>query len=263
MRIGELASLVGISTRAIRHYHSVGLLAEPARRANGYREYSLRDAVELARVRRLTELGLSLDEVGDALADDAERDLVEILRELDADLARQEADLRRRRARLGQLLRQAEAGGRPSEQAPVSAELAALFDRMAHVAAGRAGPEPAMAAKDRDLMAMLETASPASGTGWLDVLTRTLNSDPGAVERAYAVYARLDEMAGSPADDPRVEPTAQAIVAAIPEPARQAIRFPNGDLEETGFGAAFYADFAPAQAAAIRRAIDLMKETTS
>ncbi len=60
MRIGELAELVGISTRAIRHYHRVGLLAEPARRANGYREYSPRDAVELALVRRLTELGLSL-----------------------------------------------------------------------------------------------------------------------------------------------------------------------------------------------------------
>ena len=52
-------------------------------------------------------------------------------------------------------------------------------------------------------------------------------------------------------------------MAAVPEPARQAIRFPDGDLEETGFGAAFYADFDPAQAAAIRRAIDLMKETTS
>jgi len=87
MRIGELAGLVGISTRAIRHYHHVGLLPEPARKANGYREYSLRDAVELARVRRLTELGLSLDEVGDALARDAGRDLVEILRELDAGLA--------------------------------------------------------------------------------------------------------------------------------------------------------------------------------
>jgi DNA-binding transcriptional MerR regulator len=175
--------LVGISTRAIRHYHRVGLLAEPARKANGYREYSLRDAVELARVRRLTELGLSLDEAGDALAGDAGRDLVEILRELDADLARQEADLRQRRARLAQLLRQAEAGGQPSEQAPVSPELAGLFDRMAHVAAERPGPEPAMAAKDRD-------------------------------------------------------------------------------LEETGFGTAFYADFAPAQAAAIRCAIDLMKEST-
>jgi DNA-binding transcriptional MerR regulator len=262
MRIGELAGLVGISTRAIRHYHRVGLLAEPARKANGYREYSLRDAVELARVRRLTELGLSLDEVGDALAGDAGRDLVEILRELDADLARQEADLRQRRARLAELLRQAEAGGQPSEQAPVSPELAGLFGRMADLAAERPGPEPAMAAKDRELMALLETARPAHGTGWLGVLTRTLKSDPGAVERAYAVYACLDELADSPADDPKVEATARAIVAAIPESARQAIRFPDGDLEETGFGTAFYADFAPAQAAAIRRAIDLMKEST-
>jgi DNA-binding transcriptional MerR regulator len=265
MRIGELAGLVGISTRAIRHYHRVGLLPEPVRKANGYREYSLRDAVRLARVRRLTELGLSLDEVGNALASDADRDLVEILRELDADLARQEADLRSRRTRLAQLLRRAEADGGLSGQAPVSPELAELFDRLARVAAGQPGPESAMAAKDRDLMALLETASPARGAGWLDVLARTLNSDPGAVEKAYGVYARLDELADSPADDPRVEATAQAIAAAIPEPARQAIRFPDGGLEEAaaGFTAAFYADFAPAQATAIRRAIDLMRQETT
>jgi DNA-binding transcriptional MerR regulator len=82
VRIGELAGLVGISTRAIRHYHRIGLLAEPERKANGYREYSLRDAVELARVRRLTELGLSLDEVGDALAGDASSDTATLLRQL-------------------------------------------------------------------------------------------------------------------------------------------------------------------------------------
>ena len=263
MRIGELADLVGISTRAIRHYHHVGLLPEPARQANGYREYSLRDAVELARVRRLTELGLSLDEVGDALAGDAGRDLAEILRELDADLARQEDGLRQRRARLAELLRQAEAGGELPEHTPVSPELAELFDRMARVAAGRPGPEPAMAAKERDLMALLETASGDRGTGWLDVLTRTLNSDPGAVERAYELYARLDELADAPADDPRVEAMAQAIVDAIPEPARQAIRFPDGGLEEAGegFAAAFFADFGPAQATVIRRAVDLMRES--
>jgi DNA-binding transcriptional MerR regulator len=262
MRIGELADLVGLSTRAIRHYHHVGLLPEPERKANGYREYSLRDAVELARVRRLTELGLSLDEVGDALAGDAGRDLVEILRELDADLARQEDGLRQRRARLAQLLRQAEAGGL-CEHAPVSPGLAELFDRMARVATRRPGPGSAMAAKDRDLMALLETASPAHGTGWLGVLTRTLNSDPEALERAYAVYARLDELADAPADDPRVEATAQALVAAIPESARQAIRFPGSDLGEAGggFAAAFYADFGPAQAAAIRHAVDLMRES--
>jgi DNA-binding transcriptional MerR regulator len=262
MRIGELAGLVGISTRAIRHYHHVGLMPEPERKANGYREYSLRDAVELARIRRLTELGLSLDEVSDALAGDAERDLVEILRELDTDFARQEADLRQRRARLAQLLRQAEAGGQPAEQAPVSPELADLFDRMAQVAADRPGPEPTMAAKDRELMALLETAAPIRGTGWFEVLTQTLGSDPEAVETAYAIYAQLDQLAEAPADDLLVEATAQAIVAAIPKSVREAIRFPDGDPEEAdgGFVAAFYAAFAPAQAAAIRRAVDLMRE---
>jgi DNA-binding transcriptional MerR regulator len=43
---------------------------------------SQRDAVELARVRRLTELGLSLDEVGDALAGDASSDTATLLRQL-------------------------------------------------------------------------------------------------------------------------------------------------------------------------------------
>lgn len=262
MKIGELAGLVGISTRAIRHYHRIGLLAEPARKANGYREYSLRDAVELARVRRLTQLGLSLDEVGDVLAGDAGRDLAEILRELDADLARQEEDIRQRRARLARLLQQAETGGRLSGQAPVSPGLAALFDRMIDVAAAKPGPEPAMAAKDREILALLETTPSARGTGWLSELTRVLNSDPGAAEQAYAVYARLDELAALPASDPRVEETAQALAAAIPEAARKAIPLPEGELADAagGFAAALYEDFAPAQAAAIRRAIDLMRK---
>ncbi|MFF5288103.1 MerR family transcriptional regulator [Paractinoplanes globisporus] len=263
MRIGELADLVGISTRAIRHYHRVGLLPEPARRTNGYREYSLRDAVELARVRRLVELGLSLGEVGDVLAGDADRDLAEILRELDADLAGQEADIRRRRDRLAQLLRQAEAG-MPAEQAPVSPGLAGLFGRMAEADAGRHTPESATAAKDRELMALLETVSGAHGADWLDVLTQELGSDPEAVERAYKLYALLDELAGAAADDPRVEAAAEAIVAAIPEPARRAIRIPDGAFEATdhGFAAAFYADFAPAQAAAIRLAVELMRKSS-
>ena len=186
----------------------------------------------------------------------------EILRELDADLARQEAGLRRRRARLAQLLRQAGAGGPPPEPAPVSPGWRGCSAGWPASPQGLPAEEPAMAAKDRDLMALLETAPPARAAGWLGVLTQTLDSGPGAAERAYAVYARLDELAGSPVDDPRVEATAQAIFDAIPEPARQAIRFPDGGLEEMdeGFAAAFYADFAPAQAASIRRAVDLMRQ---
>ena len=89
-------------------------------------------------------------------------------------------------------------------------------------------------------------------------------ADPKAIEQANAVYALLDELAGSAVDDPRVEAAAQQIVASVPEPARRAIRIPDGAFEATdhGFAAAFYADFAPAQAAAIRLAVELMRKSS-
>src|ERR687892_734354 len=37
----EIAELAGTSLRAVRHYHEVGLLEEPARRANGYKQYGV------------------------------------------------------------------------------------------------------------------------------------------------------------------------------------------------------------------------------
>ena len=117
MRIGELARAVGVTTRAVRHYHQSGLLPEPMRLGNGYRDYGLRHAVVLARIRRLTELGLGLTEVRDVLADEAGKDLVEVLTELDEDLARQEAAIRERRTRLRALL---ETEGGLTVEGPVS-----------------------------------------------------------------------------------------------------------------------------------------------
>ncbi|MPY32422.1 MerR family transcriptional regulator [Streptomyces adustus] len=263
MRIGELAGVVGITTRAVRHYHRIGLLPEPPRQPNGYREYTLRDAVELARVRRLTELGLSLDEVKDVLADDLGKDLVEILTELDADLARQEEDIRRRRVRLGRLLEQAERTGRLPAEAPISPELATLFDTMARASAQLPGPEPAMAAKERELLALLETGSPDGDRDWLYAMGQSLSTDAEAVRRTYSVYARMDALAEAAADDPRVESTARAIVESIPHEAVQAITAAEdkgGSGEKDGFADALFAEFPAAQAAAARRAIELLRE---
>jgi MerR family copper efflux transcriptional regulator len=39
MRIGELAEQAGMSTKAIRYYEQIGILAPPARTASGYRSY--------------------------------------------------------------------------------------------------------------------------------------------------------------------------------------------------------------------------------
>jgi DNA-binding transcriptional MerR regulator len=264
MRIGELAAIAGISTRTVRHYHRIGLLAEPSRRANGYRWYGLRDAVVLSRIRALTELGLSLEEVGDVLgADtDAGKELHEVLAELDADLARQEADIRRRRARLAELLRQAEEGDGLPAEGPVSPELAALFGEMARASARLPGPEPAMAAKERELLALLDrTAQAPEERGWLAGLRQSLgDGDPAAMRRAYEIYARLDELAGAPVDDPRVGAVAGAIAEAVPDELARAAAESPGEGEGGGFAGAFFADFAPAQAEAIRQAMRLLRE---
>ncbi|MFJ9414393.1 MerR family transcriptional regulator [Streptomyces sp. NPDC101227] len=271
MRIGELAGLVGVSTRAVRHYHHLGLLPEPERRANGYRDYGLRDAVALARLRRLTELGLGLDEVRDVLADDSGRELHEVLAELDADLARQEAEIGARRARLAALRRQAEEhGGLPAE-GPVSDELAALFGEMARTSAARPGPEPAMAAKEREVLALLEStaggaADGAAGKRMVELLGEA-SAAPGAMERTYEVYGLLDALAEAAPDDPRVAGAAQALAGCIPDAViagigeQQWVRAGGeGAAAAEGFLAAYYAHFAPAQAEAVRQAIRLLAE---
>ncbi|MEU3725949.1 MerR family transcriptional regulator [Streptomyces sp. NPDC031705] len=232
MRIGEIAALVGVTTRAIRHYHHVGLLPEPERRPNGYRAYTVRDAVLLARVRRLTELGLGLDEVRDVLADDAGRELGEVLAELDADLARQEAELAGRRRRLAVLL----AAG-PGEGEPLSPALAALLAEVPPTGS------PA-AAKDREHLTLLD----ASGAGGeeLYALLGPLASDPAVL----ALYERLDELAEAPAGDPRIAPLAAEMVAAVPDAVFDAI--PSDGPVVAGLGEALLAEYPPAQAEVVR-----------
>jgi DNA-binding transcriptional MerR regulator len=243
MRIGELAALVGVSSRAVRHYHQQGLLPEPPRRGNGYRDYGMRHAVLLARIRRLTELGLSLAEVRDVLADDAGRDLEEVLEELDADLAAEQAALAERRARLAELIRQARQGGLPPE-GPVSPQLAELF--------GALGPgDSPTAAKDRAHLAMIDSLVDPADRERIHAEVRPLLADPGFARRAAAVYRRLDELADADADDPRIAPLAEAIAAGIPEPLTALLgeRLPADEA----VGQAFLEDFSPAQAEVVRR----------
>jgi DNA-binding transcriptional MerR regulator len=240
MRIGELAAAVGVTTRTVRHYHHLGLLPEPDRRPNGYRDYGLRHAVVLARIRRLTELGLGLVEVRDVLADDEGRDLAEVLAELDEDLARQEAAIRERRARLRLLLER----GRPGED-PVSPELAALFAGMEHFL------DSPMAAKDREVLALIETAAGPEERKRLAAALGEAFGDPAAVEQAQDVYALLDALVDADVDDPRVEEAARAVEACLPD----GLVPEEGVDDDHAFLHALYADMSPAQAEAVRRAL--------
>ncbi|MFE0809867.1 MerR family transcriptional regulator [Streptomyces sp. NPDC058794] len=247
MRIGELADVVGVTTRTVRHYHHQGLLPEPERLANGYRTYTLRHVVVLARIRRLTELGLGLAEVRDVLADEAGKDLTEVLEELDADLARQEEAIRDRRARLQELL--AAEGGLPAE-GPVSPELAELFAGMGDVSGSP------MAVRDREMLALLEsTMAPEDREGLLAALRGALGS-PEAVAQAHRAYALLDELADVDVDDPRVAEAAGVLAECLPA---QMLPEEGAELDsDHSFLRVMYADFAPGQAEAIRLALEIV-----
>lgn len=203
IRIGELAALAGVSTRAIRHYHRIGLLPEPARGPNGYRRYGQVDAVRLLQVRRLVELGLSLDEVADAMSGDDDADLREVLAELDADLARQADAIAARRARIAELLE----GGRTSGATPEVAGLLAEWDE---VAAGHPGAE-----RERGVIELMARAAGEAAPAFAEAYGRVL-ADSDVLRPALDVYRRFEEIAALDPDDPVVEALVTDVSALLP-----------------------------------------------
>ena len=67
MRIGELATELGLNTKTIRYYESIGLLPEPVRTPSGYRDYDDRAHELLTFIRSAQRLGISLDEIREIL----------------------------------------------------------------------------------------------------------------------------------------------------------------------------------------------------
>lgn len=103
LTISQLAAYAGVTPRTVRHYHAVGLLAEPQRDHAGYRRYGAAAAVELVRIRVLAEAGVPLSRVRELLdADGPGFDAG--LREVDLRLRteiRERQEHRRRIAELG------------------------------------------------------------------------------------------------------------------------------------------------------------------
>ena len=67
LRTGELAERAGVNVQTLRYYERRGLLAAPARRPSGQREYS-QDAVNLLRtIKAAQRLGFTLAEIEELL----------------------------------------------------------------------------------------------------------------------------------------------------------------------------------------------------
>jgi DNA-binding transcriptional MerR regulator len=202
----EIAELAGTSLRAVRHYHEVGLLEEPERRANGYKQYGVAHLVRLLRIKRLVDLGFPLSQI--AAMGDADDNVQDAVRALDAELAATIERLQRVRVELGLILRH----GGPTDLPPPLAAATA---------------EAQMSHADRSLvMVMTRLLGPRSVQAYADMM-RELPADPTdrefsnlpadadeetrrylaerMVPRIRMIYARYPELAAPHLDAPRGE----------------------------------------------------------
>jgi DNA-binding transcriptional MerR regulator len=94
--IAEVARMSGVTSRTLRHYDGIGLLAPAHVGPNGYRYYEVEQLLRLQQILLLRELGLGLSEIADAIG--SQPGTVEALR-------RHHARLLAERDRLGVLAR--------------------------------------------------------------------------------------------------------------------------------------------------------------
>ncbi len=92
--IGEISSLLGLSSHTLRYYDKIGLI-RPAivNEQNSYRMYSYDQLFTLEHIRNLQQLGFSLDQIKDIFSDSTTATIRGYLEEREKDLEKSIRDL--------------------------------------------------------------------------------------------------------------------------------------------------------------------------
>jgi DNA-binding transcriptional MerR regulator len=192
MNSGELASIAGVTVRALRHYHQVGVLAEPVRSANGYRNYGVQHLITRLQIKRLAALGVPLERIPAALnaADDGHSEEdghseydnhSELLDTLDRELRAQIDRLTAQRDLVAQMRSTRAAPDLPPELGPFLAAWA------------RASPSKELTKIDRDQSILLAHLAGTEGMPHLVAIFERL-SDPSLLAEMGILMARFDAL---------------------------------------------------------------------
>lgn len=100
LTIGQLATYVGVTTKAVRVYHAKGLLPEPERDSSGYRRYDAQAIIDLTRIVTLAQAGVPLSRIPAVLDADAATEQID---QIDTELRDHIHRLEQRRLRLRHL----------------------------------------------------------------------------------------------------------------------------------------------------------------
>lgn len=206
LRIGELAELAGTSTRTVRHYHRIGLLAEPERDESGYRRYGAADVVRLVRIRRLRGLGMSLDQIAAALDGQGGGDPGEQLRSLAEQLTDEIERLEQLRSRV------LEMAASNSLDDPAAAWGEALSERGILTSASDLPPGEAAAASLLDSLHR-------DGIHGVIADSSAVLSDPAVAEQLGGLLRRFQALPDD-ASDEEVNALAADYLAVLPVPAQ-------------------------------------------
>ena len=193
LTIGQLADYVGVTVRAVRHYHQRGLLPEPERDASGYRRYDSGAVVSLIRIKALADAGVPLARIRELLAA-GPAEFADAVTGIDKAMAARIRALQAQRHRIAQLV----AGDRLF----VPAEIADLFDLIRGL-----GISPEQMQIERDAWILLAARFPGQAREWARNKLAAL-ADP----EFQAIYRAYYEATGWDPADPRLEEVADAVV---------------------------------------------------
>jgi DNA-binding transcriptional MerR regulator len=206
LRIGELAELAATTSRAIRHYHQIGLLEEPERDESRYRRYGPQHLVRLVRIRRLRSLDMPLEEIAAHLAtESADPDVAVALRALARDIEQQMMRLAELRARVLGIA----ASGSLAD--PAATWAAALRQR------GILDPSVELPHTEQSAAQLIDVLHPQGIRGVIDQ-TADLVADPDVRRRLGELLRRFQSLPDD-ASDEVIEALATEYAATVPVPA--------------------------------------------
>jgi len=194
LTIGQLADYVGVTTRAVRHYHQRGLLPEPERDASGYRRYGAQAVVDLIRIKTLADAGVPLARI-QALLGAGPEQFSKGIAQIDQALRRRVRDLEQQRRRIAELA----AGDRLF----LPDEVVGLLDELRRIGVSQRAVD-----LERDGWILLTARSPGQAAGLAED-KRSALADP----EFRRLYLACDQAFNWDPADPRLEEVADGMMA--------------------------------------------------
>jgi DNA-binding transcriptional MerR regulator len=203
LTISQLASYAGVTVRAVRHYHSKGLLPEPDRDHSGYRRYDAAAVVELIKIRILADAGVPLSRVRELVAA-SPAEFAAAVEDVDSRLRDEIAERQCHRERISQL-----AAG---DSLALPPEAVAYLDRMREF-----GFPQRLVEIERDSWILIAAQMPHEVAALM-----TLKHAQIEHETLRRLYLDLGDLVDCAPDDPRLPSLADRVAAFIEEASAEA-----------------------------------------